>query len=113
MSYVAVQKEFWHRVDEWLPQFCAARGYAPAGFRRNAKAVSDIDADDFLRAIDSGIVTVDDANNFHAPMSKASEHIFWEHPRKTTPGPITLWIEPIITIATAARLHFDYGWPIE
>jgi hypothetical protein len=24
-----------------------------------------------------------------------------------------MWIEPIITIAAIARLHLDYGWPVE
>jgi hypothetical protein len=29
------------------------------------------------------------------------------------PRPFTLWLEPIITIASLARLHFDYGWPAD
>ena len=45
------------------------------------------------------------------PLSRAYETIFWEGAVGVTPRAITLWIEPVITIATAARLHLDYGWP--
>jgi hypothetical protein len=47
------------------------------------------------------------------PQSKTHEVIFWEHSASIVPRPITLWLEPIITIAAMARLHLDYGWPIE
>lgn len=109
-----VQHEFWRRLkDEWLAAFCSAHGYDPKGFRPDAKLVTDVDARDFLRAVDQKLVSVDERNRFRAPQSKAYEHIFYEHPPKGPLRPITLWIEPIITIAAIARLHLDFGWPIE
>ena len=39
--------------------------------------------------------------------------IFWEHSTLITPRPITLWLEPVITIAAVARLHLDYDWPVD
>jgi hypothetical protein len=111
---VDVQSEFWRRVtSEWLPAFCSARGYDPQGFRREAKTVSDGDAENFLQAIDHNVVSVDSGARFRMPQSKACEHIFWEHPESTAPRAITLWIEPIVTIAAVARLHLDCGWPRE
>ena len=47
------------------------------------------------------------------PQSKTHEVIFWEHSTLITPRPITLWLEPVITIAAVARLHLDYGWPVD
>ena len=37
--------------------------------------------------------------------------MFWEGRKATSPRPITLWIEPVITIAAAARLHLNHSWP--
>ena len=47
------------------------------------------------------------------PQSKTFEVIFWEHSTKVLPRPITLWLEPVITIAAVARLCLDYSWPID
>lgn len=113
---MGVQQEFWHRLTEdWLPAYChdPARRYDPAGFRTVAKQVTNIDARDFLRAVDHNVVTVDSGGRFRMPRSSVNEVIFWEHPAKITPRPISLWIEPIVTIAAVARLHLDYGWPRE
>lgn len=53
------------------------------------------------------------AVDFVCPRSRATEVIFWEGAKAVTPRPITLWLEPVITIAAMARLHLDYGWPLE
>jgi hypothetical protein len=45
--------------------------------------------------------------------SKVQEQLFWSGSKQESPRPITLWIEPIITIATVARLRFALGWPEE
>lgn len=114
--YVNVQREFWHRLKrEWLPAYCndPARRYDMAGFRADAKQVTDIDARDFLRALDHNVVCVDIGGRFRMPRSNVNEVIFWEHSTKISPRPISLWIEPIITIAAMARLHLDHGWPVE
>jgi hypothetical protein len=114
--YVNVQQEFWRRLkQEWLPAYCndPDRQYDVAGFRADAKQVTDIDARDFMRAIDQKIVSVDSGGRFRMPRSNVNEVIFWEHSAKISPRPISLWIEPIITIAAVARLHLDFGWPTE
>jgi hypothetical protein len=113
---VNVQQEFWRRLkEEWLPAYCndPARRYDIAGFRPDAKQVTDIDARDFLRALDQNVVSVDNGGRFRMPRSNVNEVIFWEHSALTTPRPITLWLEPVITIAAVARLHLDCGWPTE
>ena len=50
---------------------------------------------------------------FLAPLSKAREQIFWTGSKNVDPRPLTLWIEPIITIGALAKLHVLYGWPAE
>jgi hypothetical protein len=75
--------------------------------------VSSRDAQDFLRAIDHKVVTVESGGRFRVPQSKSHEVIFWEHSTLVSPRPKTLRLESIITIAAVARLHLDFGWPIE
>ena len=111
-----VQQEFWHRLKtDWLPAYCndPARRYDIAGFRADAKKVADIDARDFMRALDHNVVTVDSGGRFRMPRSSANEVIFWELSPTVSPRPISLWIEPVITIAAVARLDLDYGWPVD
>ena len=111
-----VQQEFWRRLEnEWLPAYCndPARCYAIEGFKADAKKVVDVDARDFLRALDHNVVSVHSGGRFRMPQSKTHEVIFWEHSTSISPRPITLWVEPIITIAAIARLHLDYGWPVD
>lgn len=63
-----------------------------------------------MRALDDGLVVESDGD-FVAPRSAAKEMIFWEGSKKENPRPITLWIEPIITIGALARLSDEFGWP--
>lgn len=106
-------KRFEDRIlTDLLPEFCddPARRYDPAGFRPDFHKVDDVDGEDFLRGLDSGLVTIV-GRLYQAPRSRAGEQFFWEHERSISPRPITLWLEPIITVAALARLHFDLGWP--
>jgi len=102
-------------LEDWLPSYCndPKRNYSVEGFKHDSIKVSNQDARDFMRAIDTKIVTDVGGGRFRMPQSKASEVIFWEGSKTISPRPITLWLEPIITIAAMARLHLDYGWPIE
>lgn len=68
------------------------------------------DARDFMHALDSGLVN-HHHGTFQTPLSKAKEQIFWEGARDSVPRKLTLWLEPIITIAGLARLHKEHGWP--
>ena len=114
MPSSAAIAEFTRRVrDEWLPAYCAdpARNYSVNGFRSTSVRVSEVDAVDCMRAIDHRVVTDHGGGRYKAPRSTVREVLFWEGLRNIAPRPITLWIEPVITMAAAARLNLDYGWP--
>jgi hypothetical protein len=96
---------------EWLIPFCNKHGYSDEGFVVSSiDKVAETDARDFLTAIDDGLV-VHDNGVFTAPCSKATEQIFWQGEKTTSPRRITLWIEPIITIAGLSKLHRNFMWP--
>lgn len=101
--------------SEWLPTFCndAARGYGTGGFREASIRVGALDAANFLRAMDGGLVKDIGGGRYRCAQSKALEQLFWEREKNTTPRPVTLWMEPVISIATLARFHYDLGWPEE
>jgi len=61
--------------------------------------------------LDTGLVDHTGRGLYRAPRSRACEQFFWEGIKAVTPRSITLWIEPIITVAVLTRLHFDLGWP--
>lgn len=100
--------------EEWLPAYCAdpKRQYSPDGFRVKSITLDASDARDCMRAIDTGVVREVDHGRFLAPRGTVPEPLFWEGSRNTVPRPITLWLEPVITFAVLARLHFDHGWPL-
>lgn len=102
-------------ASDWLPAYCndLKRQYATEGYKAKSNKVSTVDASAFLRALDSGIVVRGDRGGYRLPLGKTEEAIFWEGHTKTVPRSITLWIEPVITIAVVARLHFDLGWPVD
>jgi hypothetical protein len=98
---------------EWLPTYCgdAARGYDPSGFRPSPVEVAEQDAADFLYAVDRKLVTDTGGGRYRAPRSAAIEVLFWEGSKSAVPRPITLWLEPVITIAAIGRLHRIYRCP--
>lgn len=111
-----IQKEFARRLwEEWLPAFCddPKRNYAHNGFRAETTMLTDADADNFMKALDHGVAFPDCRQRFGMRLGRASEAMFWEGKRTITPRPFSLWAETVITVATGARLHFAYGWPVE
>ncbi len=46
-------------------------------------------------------------------MSSAKEQLFWEFEKTAIPRTFAISLEPVITFAALARLHFEYGWPAE
>lgn len=100
---------------EWLPDFCndPRRGYGTAGFRDESIRVTPRDAANFLRAIDGGLARNVGGGQYRCARSKALEQLFWPLEKHKVPRRVTLWMEPVITIATLARLHHDLGWPEE
>jgi hypothetical protein len=106
--------EFSRRViEEWLPAFCndPKRNFGIGGFKSSSIRITELDAINCMRAIDSGLIRDDGGGRFRADRSAAFEVMFWEGQRSIIPRPITLWIEPIITMASAGRLHHEFGWP--
>ena len=108
--------EFENRlISEWLPDFCNAphRQFSMEGYdNKNISKLSEHDAFWFMRAIDLNIVSQSDGF-FIAPLSKAKEQIFWTGHQSSGLMPITLWLEPVITIGGLAKLHCIYEWPID
>jgi hypothetical protein len=105
---------FKHRLyDEWLPAYCKddKREYSTAGFKPESIKISEYDAVNFMRALDSGFVIDSGGGRYRCERSNALEVIFWEGSKSLEPRPISLWLEPVITIGTIARLGLDYGWP--
>lgn len=109
-----VSEAFQDRIlNDLLPAFCDRpdRTWCRDGFQNNWANVSDCDATDFLRAMDAGLIKHLGRGLYRAPRSLASEAFFWEGHKNISPRRLTLWREPIITVAVLARLHFDLGWP--
>lgn len=102
-------------VPHLLREFCndPSRNYGIDGFVESSIRVSERDAADFLRAYEAQLLLHKGRGLYRAPRSRASEQFFWQGRKDKVPRRITLWIEPIITIAVLARLHFDFKWPKE
>lgn len=101
------------RVRALLNPFCTHRGYSSYEFVEGSLLRLGVhDASDFCAALDANLV-VHDKGTFRAALSKAKEQIFWEGRRKILPRRISLWLEPVITIAGLKRLCVDFGWPKE
>ncbi len=110
----APSQAFMDRIlNDFLPTFCRSRSLSSDGFIQKWDKISERDATDFLRGIDAGLLKYDGRGLYRAPRSYAGEQFFWSGRKKKTPRPITLWVEPIITVAVLARLHFDLNWPKE
>lgn len=99
---------------EWLSAYCTDpdRQYSPTGYKAESNTVTPSDAKGFLRALDGGVVVPGSRGGYRLPHGKTEEVIFWEGFTRIVPRNITLWLEPVITIGTLARLHFDLGWPL-
>lgn len=99
--------------EEWLPGFChdSKRQLSTSGFKGESIKISEFDAENFIRALDSGLVKDSGGGRYRCEKSNAFEQIFWTGLKAIKPRPLTLWLEPVITIGTIARLGLDLGWP--
>jgi hypothetical protein len=112
----SVLGEFERRLySDWLPAYCRdpRRGYRPDGFRHSSITVTEEDASDFISALEHKLITDDGHGNYRIPQSNAKVFIFWPGLKSSSPRSISLWVEPVITIAVVARLHLDFGWPMD
>jgi len=101
--------------NEMLPAFCRQPSgeFEVAGFRKESIRVSEVDASDFVRGWRGELIApTSQPWQYQCPKSSASEMFFWHGQKKFKPRPFTLWLEPVITVAALARLHFDFGWPV-
>lgn len=100
---------------DWLPAYChdPRRNYDPTGFAAASIKVGEADARDCMAAIDRQVVVDTGGGRFRAPRSLTHEVLFWEGARAISPRPISLWLEPVITLAALARLHVTYAWPTD
>lgn len=101
--------------DVLLPDFCAQphRNCHPLGFRRTSVKLSEEDARYFLLAWETGLVRHRSPGRYVGPIPSHVEGFFWDGLRSVEPRPFTLWLEPIITFGSLARLHHDHGWPAD
>jgi hypothetical protein len=101
--------------EEWLPVYCGdpKKQYSLDGFKDASIRLDATDARDCMRAIDSGVVQHVAHGRYRAFRGTATETLFWEGSRTKAPRPTTLWLEPAITFAALARLHFDHAWPVD
>ncbi len=98
---------------ELVPNYCGlpSRNMTPADFKQDWGKVTETDAIDFLRAMDSDLIVHVGDGRYRSPKSHAVELFCWEGRKDVRPRPFGLWAEAIITVAVLARLHFDLGWP--
>jgi len=96
-----------------LPQFCndQSRRWGCEGFKEDWKKVTEKDAADFLLGLDACLVEHKGRGLYKAPRSWASEQFFWSGKKNISPRPVTLSVEPIITVAVLYRLYHEWGWP--
>lgn len=101
-------------LQEWLPKYCGPKdGRTPDGFRMETLSrLTEHDAYRFLRALEDGVVVEADGF-FRAPRSGAREQLISTGSKTASPRPLTLWLEPIVTIGALGRLHGEFGWPAE
>ncbi len=102
-------------TTEWLPAFCndQRRKDSIYSFSAESIKVSEFDVMNFMRALDHELVKDRGGGRYRCARSYAHEQIFTNGLKSKTPRSLTLWIEPVITIGTIARLGLDYGWPSE
>lgn len=107
--------EFNEQIQKLLVEFCEAPGQhlSVKGFHNSCAQISIRDASDFVSAMNAKLVEPHRPRLYRAPQSCASEQFFWSGKKDVSPRKITLWIEPIITVAALSRLHFELGWPAE
>jgi hypothetical protein len=94
------------------PTFCdhPSRGWDRGGFKEDWKNVTERDAADFLSALDAGLIEHRAHDGlYRAPRSLAGEQFFWSGNKSVSPRPLTLWIEPIITVAVLYSTPFQMG----
>ena len=98
---------------EWLPRYLSDYGYEAGGYITPTPGVAESDAEWFLRALDEGVVELLPKARLKLPGSSVKAMIFWQHSAAASPRRISLHLEGILSAGMAARLHLNFGWPVE
>lgn len=112
--HIMILQDFRDRIrGTLLPQFSndPTRGWGCEGFKEDWSKITEKDAADFMLAMDACLVEHLGRGLYRAPRSLASEQFFTSGRRNISPRPVTLWVEPIITVAALYRLFHEFGWP--
>ena len=101
-------------AERLIPDFCSdARRRADAsGFVAKSNNVTEDDAADFLRAWRAGLPVHKGRGQYIVGVGRVHEQFFSSGLKAVEQRSFTLWLEPIITMGSIARLHLDHGWPI-
>lgn len=99
--------------DRLVPEFCSdiGRGLTISGFVDKSNRLSEEDAEDFLRAWDTGLLSHKGRGLYIVGTTRVHEQFFWTGSKTASPRTFTLWMEPIISMGAIARLHLDHRWP--
>jgi hypothetical protein len=107
---VDVREEFRQRIrSQLLPTYLEDYGRTPGAYVDREERITSLDAAWFLRSIDEGIVAVESKARLKLPASRVKAMIFWSG----SGGATSIHLEGILSAGAAARLHIEYGWPVE
>jgi hypothetical protein len=98
-------------IEEELARYARETGYGPLDLTSDRAIIDHGDAEFFVAGINSGLVDRCPKGEYWLPASRWSTMAFLEGSKGVTPKQVHLFVEGIITVATAARLHLEYGWP--
>ena len=96
------------RVNQLLPDYHEAYGGKPRDFIDRIDDLSAEDARWTLRALDEGIVEILPKTRLRLPQSPIKTTLVWRNA-----GNVSFFIEGALSAGAAARLHFEFGWPVD
>jgi hypothetical protein len=99
--------------EDLLPQFCTGKELSPSAFRWRGRSFHPSEAQSFLRALDLGIVRVEDGARFALPGGHARPTPFWHGQKGVARRRVLLAREAIVAVGAAGDLHLEYGYPSE
>lgn len=98
-------------LEEELRRYLEQNGYGPDARRSDAKTVPVDEQEWFTAALRSGLVERYPRGRYWLPASRYVTLAFWDGPKHRRPRTVSLYMEGLVTVATAARLAFIHGWP--
>jgi hypothetical protein len=84
----------------------------PENFVEASLKVTKYDAEQFLRCWRGGLLEHLEGGIYRYRETGTNTQFFWSGSSKDQTRSFTLWMEPIITAGSIAKLHFDLNWPL-